>query len=80
MQADIEFAAQNNVGYVYVTDRTLASNPYAALPSYWDQEVAEIAAVNTPEPGSLATVTSGCMLTALFIAAQRLARRRREPR
>jgi Spherulation-specific family 4 len=74
MQADITFAAQNNVGYVYVTDQSL--NPptgylYDQLPSYWDQEVAAIAAASVPEPGSITLMVSGCMVAALGIALRR---------
>jgi Spherulation-specific family 4 len=74
MQADITFAAQNNVGYVYVTDQSL--NPptgylYDQLPSYWDQEVATIAAASVPEPGSITLMVSGCMVAALGIAMRR---------
>lgn len=54
MLADLALAAQRNVGSVYVTDEPI--NPpsgylYDQLPSYWDQEVAALAAV--PEPGPL---------------------------
>ena len=47
MLADLSKAVSLNAGYVYITDQTLP-NPYAQLPSYWDQEVAAIASV--PEP------------------------------
>ena len=73
MQADVAFAAQHNVGYVYVTDQTLP-NPYDQLPSYWDQEVAAISAASVPEPGSMAIMASGCMLMALGIAVRHRAR------
>ncbi|MGD0770841.1 MAG: spherulation-specific family 4 protein [Tepidisphaeraceae bacterium] len=52
MLADLSETAQLNAGYVYVTDQT-ASNPYAQLPSYWDQEVSAIASL--PEPSPLAS-------------------------
>jgi hypothetical protein len=48
MEADLSQAAQLNAGYVYITDLN-TPNPYAQLPSYWDQEVAAI--VSLPEPG-----------------------------
>jgi hypothetical protein len=51
MLADLSQAAQLNAGHVYITDQT-ASNPYAQLPSYWDQEVSAIASL--PEPSPLA--------------------------
>ena len=75
MEADVAFAAHNNVGYVYVTDQTLP-NPYAQLPSYWNQEVTAIAGASVPEPGSMAIMASGCMLTALGFAARRRCHRR----
>ena len=45
MDAEIKFAIKNNVGYIYVTDQNLP-NPYAQLPSYWNQEVAFVAALS----------------------------------
>ncbi len=77
MLADLSKAVQLNAGYVYVTDQTLP-NPYAQLPSYWDQEVAAIASV--PEPSSVTIMAVGCMLTTLGIAVRRRARRLRQPR
>jgi hypothetical protein len=38
MQADIARANQLNAGYLYITDQG-GDNPYAQLPSYWNQEV-----------------------------------------
>jgi hypothetical protein len=70
MMAAVTLAAQRNVGYVYVTDQTLP-NPYAQLPSYWDQEVAAIAEASVPEPGSAMIMASGFMLTAVSIAVRR---------
>jgi hypothetical protein len=74
MKADIAFAAQHNVGYVYVTDQTLP-NPYAQLPSYWDQEVAAISGASVPEPGSMTIMASGCVFMALGIGLRRWAPR-----
>ncbi len=68
MMADIALAASRNVGSVYVTDQVLP-NPYAQLPSYWDQEVAAIKSV--PEPGSLTLLASGALLITLAAARQR---------
>jgi hypothetical protein len=70
MIADVAFAAQNNVGYVYVTDQTLP-NPYAQLPSYWDQEVAAIRSASVPEPGALILLASGCLLATVAVAVRR---------
>ena len=60
MLADLSKAVQLNAGYVYITDQTLP-NPYAQLPSYWDQEVAAIATL--PEPGSLTILAAGALLS-----------------
>jgi hypothetical protein len=49
MLADITQAVNLNAGDVYITDQ-MGSNPYAALPSYWDQEVAAIASAPGPTP------------------------------
>jgi hypothetical protein len=43
MLSDVALAAQRDAGYVYITDLT-GSNPYDALPSYWNQEVTTVAA------------------------------------
>ena len=45
MQSDVNLAVSRNTGWIYVTDDTLP-NPYDTLPSYWDQEVSAVAAVN----------------------------------
>ena len=39
MQRPITMARQRNVGWLYVTDKTLP-NPFDQLPSYWPQEIA----------------------------------------
>jgi spherulation-specific family 4 protein len=65
MLADISKATGFNAGYVYVTDQT-GGNPYAQLPSYWDQEVAAIASTSTPLPSPLA---SSLVLGGLIAAA-----------
>ena len=77
--ADVALAAQRNVGYVYVTDQT-PPNPYAQLPSYWDQEVAAISAAAVPEPGSVTIMASGCILVASGIAVRCWVRRRGRPK
>ncbi len=73
MNADIELAAQRNVGYVYVTDRALP-NPYDVLPSYWNQEVAAIQSASVPEPDAVVLLGSGCLLSSLTVASRRRAR------
>ena len=63
MQADITRAATvNNIGYVYVTD----SSGYLALPTYWNQEVAQVVAV--PEPATSALLLSGGIAISLVLA------------
>jgi Spherulation-specific family 4 len=73
MTADITLAAQRNVGYVYVTDQALP-NPYAQLPSYWDQEVAAIQSASVPESDAVVLLGSGCLLSSLAVAARRRGR------
>jgi Spherulation-specific family 4 len=76
MVADLSKAVQLNAGYVYITDQT-GGNPYSQLPSYWDQEVAAIAAV--PEPGGLTKIVSAAVCGYLAMTVQ-WCRRRRRPR
>ncbi len=49
MRAAIDLAVHRNVGYVFVSDRTIHAppnaNPYSRLPSYWNDEVNTIAAL-----------------------------------
>jgi len=73
MLADLSKAVGLNAGYVYMTDQMLP-NPYAQLPSYWDQEVSAIQAV--PEPGALTTLAATGLFGVLALAVRRLGRRR----
>jgi hypothetical protein len=57
----LTLAASRNASLVYVTDDVL-SNPYDALPSYWDEEVAAIAALSVPEPSTQALAGIGLLL------------------
>lgn len=66
MKEQIAYAAANNFGYVYVSDRDLGANEWGALPTYWTSEVAAIGALNNvvPEPGSLPMMAAGLALLA----------------
>lgn len=52
MRAALDLAAHRNVGYVFVSNRTILpppnANPYARLPSYWKDEVNYIAELRKP--------------------------------
>ncbi len=81
MEANVTFAAQHNVGYVYVTDQTI--NPptgylYDQLPSYWDQEVVAVASV--PEPGMLTNLASAAVCGSLAMTLRWCRRRRSRAR
>ncbi len=73
MLADLSKALQLNAGNVYITGQTLP-NPYSQLPSYWNQEVAAVAAV--PEPNSLTIVLATGGLFGMVRFARRLRARR----
>src|SRR5262249_13003985 len=74
MSADLIKAAGLHAGSVFITDQTLP-NPYSQLPSYWDHEVAAIAAF-VPEPGAFTKLASGGLCAALAMAVRRWSRRR----
>jgi hypothetical protein len=79
MLADLGKAIQFNAGSVYITDQNLP-NPYAQLPSYWNQEVSAIQAadaVAVPEPGLVAKLASGTLCWFLVLVARGLVRQRR---
>jgi Spherulation-specific family 4 len=46
---DVDRAVALKAGYVFVTDQNLP-NPYGQLPSYWDQEVSDVASAPAPVP------------------------------
>jgi hypothetical protein len=76
MRADLNRAVGLNAGSVFITDQTLP-NPFAQLPSYWNQEVAAIQAANVvPEPGAWTKLASGGLFAVLGMAVQRWRRRR----
>jgi len=58
MEADVATAEELNAGDVYVTDQG-GNNPYAQLPSYWDQEVVAIASL--PEPATFGMIGVAAM-------------------
>jgi Spherulation-specific family 4 len=73
VDADIELAAARNAGSIYITDQT-TPNPFDELPSYWDQEVAAIAARNgasVPELSTLSLLGIGGLLTFAAAAVKR---------
>jgi peroxiredoxin len=82
MESDLAEAVSNNDGYIYVTDDTQSGmhpNPYDALPSYWDQEVAAVHALaSVPEPS--ATGMAAVLLGLGLIAMSQRAIRRRQKR
>lgn len=62
LSTDLNLAVARNAALVFVTDATLP-NPYDQLPSYWDQEVALIAAIDSvPEPATLALAVTGALV------------------
>lgn len=71
-------AVQRHAGYVYITDdrytpgNPAEPNPWDALPGYWSDELAAVAAV--PEPGAWALLAAG--LAALAIVRPRRGSRR----
>jgi hypothetical protein len=78
MLTDLAKAAQLNAGDVYITDLS-GGNPYTALPSYWDQEVAALDQLNAvPEPGGLTTLFSAGVVWSLASVVKR-SRRKRQP-
>jgi hypothetical protein len=75
MLNDVRKAAQLNAGYVFVTDQTLP-NPYSQLPSYWDQEVAAVHALQAvPEPGTLTCLASAVLCWPMVVVARWRGRR-----
>lgn len=61
MQAYVDLAVSRNVGYVYITDQLLATNPWDDLPIYWQAEVdyIEQANMNCPVPTAIELTATG---------------------
>jgi hypothetical protein len=59
LAGDISKATGLGAGSLYITDGS-GGDPYAQLPSYWDQEVADLTAV--PEPGTLTLLATTLLL------------------
>ncbi len=79
MLSDLNEALAFNAGDVYITDQPL--NPptgylYDQLPSYWDQEVAAIAAANAPAPVPEPGKGAMAILSGLALLATAVKRRR----
>jgi hypothetical protein len=51
MKRSLREMVRKRAGFVYVTDDS-GGNPWDRLPSYWDEEVAAVAAANRRPPGS----------------------------
>jgi hypothetical protein len=55
MLDDLSMAVSRNVGDIYITDNSNASNPYSGLPTYFDQEVDAVKAdAGDPESPTVA--------------------------
>jgi len=73
MNADLALASQRNVGSMYVTDQPFNGPLYDQLPSYWDQEVAALAAVPEPDGWVLALMgITSCSFVAGLNAFRRI--------
>ena len=75
MQSIVAGLSASHGGLVYVTDSLYASpnfNPYDRLPTYWQQEVAAVAAI--PEPATIWLTALGLALVAVrrLIASRRV--------
>lgn len=54
----INFAANRNAGWIFVTDDTNTANPYERLPVYWTNEVNYIRSLNLAQPATQLKVLS----------------------
>lgn len=58
MEALVAEAGRRGLGMLYLTD-DLMPNPYDVLPRYWQREVALVAAMAVPAPGSFSLLCAG---------------------
>ena len=70
----VSLAGTRGAGYLYVTDLPGSPNPYNALPSYWSQEVAAVAAgcstVAGPDSGSSAAAADSMIAQSNLISGR----------
>ncbi|WP_165229016.1 spherulation-specific family 4 protein [Aquisphaera insulae] len=66
MRADLLKAYGLNAGSVYFTDDT-PLNPWDRLPTYWNDEVAAVAALAVPEPTSVSLLALGLLCGGLAL-------------
>ncbi|MBL8429415.1 MAG: PEPxxWA-CTERM sorting domain-containing protein [Dechloromonas sp.] len=60
MKQQVSFAASNNLGYIYVNDRSVASDEWNGLPAYWEAQVSAIQAIGVvPEPAPWTMMLAG---------------------
>lgn len=72
MMTDLQRAEQLNAGQIYITDQGAnGGNPYGQLPSYWDQEIAAVAAASVPEPTSSAMLLLGGAIGGIVLRRKR---------
>lgn len=70
MTSYVDLAVARNAGFVYITNDD-GSNPWDTLPSYWNAEVAYVAAV--PEPHEYAMLLAGLAMLGSVARRRRLA-------
>lgn len=70
MEQYIDLAVSRNVGSIYFTDDVLG-NPWDRLPTFWDEQVAKVAAVNNFSPGVQETLTNLVPNNSIMIDASR---------
>jgi hypothetical protein len=67
----VSLAGRRRAGYLYVTDLPGSPNPYNALPSYWSQEVAAVAAnCSTAGPPSSSAAAKSVIAPSNLISGQ----------